>query len=88
MFSAVMTSSGAPVQRMTPGSCIRMTRSENIEAMFRLWLFISTIMPLLLAIPCRRAVTKTWCLRSRFDVGSSRISMSVSWTRPLAMATF
>ncbi len=87
MFSRVTTSSAVPTFLTIPGSAIRTTRSANMEAMLRLWLIIITITPLETAISCIREVMNTWCLMSRLEVGSSRIRISVSWTRPRAMAT-
>ena len=64
------------------------TLSAYFAARFRSWLIIRTVIPVMADSLFRNADTYIWCLMSRFDVGSSRMSIFGSWTNPLAIATF
>ncbi|MBO4568948.1 MAG: hypothetical protein J5674_03105 [Candidatus Methanomethylophilaceae archaeon] len=65
-----------------------MTLSANFAARFRSWLIMTMVMPVFAESFFRNAVTYIWCLMSRLEVGSSRISILGSCTSPLAMDTF
>lgn len=87
MFSSVRTSSGVPSAKTRPSESIRM-RSEYLDAMFRSWQIIMTIIPRFSASSFSSLVTFIWYLMSRFEVGSSSSSILDSCARPRASITF